>query len=424
MYENAPPVNQVPGFYEKVMSFPDVFRLRGSVLGNILPNVLSVTMFATAIAVANDRLGSVIGLPNSLVPSFSVVLGLLLVFRSNSAYDRYWEGRRVWSLLKTNVRNLARLIWLCAPADDAAATARKLQVVRYLVAYAIATKHYLRGENDVEYEDLADLLPSSFRDHYIESSCNTRVNGGGTTTPNASQERMPTILSLNDASTSAGPPTPARINSHTAGAVPKRTAPSSTRNSNGPSLFGQFWRLSRRNSAPEPTEHSQLLIDTMFDQAFGSQRRLHAHDMALPLQIVYQINQYILDCRRANVVDPQVGNLMNSNVATMVDCLGNLERIVITPIPLAYRIHLKQSLYLYCFLLPFTLIDLHYYMIPLVTAIAFTLFGIDGIGQEIENPFGYDLNDLPLDQICDDLRKEMEYTVQAFPVNQAPSFAL
>ncbi|KAJ1980655.1 hypothetical protein H4R34_002376 [Dimargaris verticillata] len=424
MYENAPPVNQVPGFYEKVMSFPDVFRLRGSVLGNILPNVLSVTLFATAVAVANDRLGSVIGLPNSLVPSFSVVLGLLLVFRSNSAYDRYWEGRRVWSLLKTNVRNLVRLIWLCAPADDSATTARKLQVVRYLVAYVFATKHYLRGENDIEYEDMADLLPSSFRDHYIESSCNTRVNGGGTTTPIVSRERRSTILSLDGASTSAGPSTPVRVNSHTA-TVPKRSPPLSTGNSgSSPSFLGRLWRSSRRNSASEPTEHSQLLIDTMFDQAYGNQRRLHAHDMALPLQIMYQINQYILDCRRANVVDPQVGNLMNSNVASLVDCLGNLERIVITPIPLAYRIHLKQSLYLYCFLLPFTLIDLHYYMIPLVTAIAFMLFGIDGIGQEIENPFGYDLNDLPLDQICDDLRKEMEYTVQAFPVNQAPSFAL
>jgi putative membrane protein len=40
--------------------------------------------------------------------------------------------------------------------------------------------------------------------------------------------------------------------------------------------------------------------------------------------------------------------------------------------------------------------------------ISFTLFGIEDIGLEIENPFGYDPNDLPLDNICDIIKHDIE----------------
>lgn len=52
-------------------------------------------------------------------------------------------------------------------------------------------------------------------------------------------------------------------------------------------------------------------------------------------------------------------------------------------------IHLKQCVTLYLFALPFTLVqDLHWKMIPIVTVVAFTLMGIEGIANEIEMPFG------------------------------------
>lgn len=50
---------------------------------------------------------------------------------------------------------------------------------------------------------------------------------------------------------------------------------------------------------------------------------------------------------------------------------------------------MKQCVTLYLFALPFTLVkDLHWYMIPIVTVVAFTLMGIEGIANEIEMPFG------------------------------------
>ena len=73
----------------------------------------------------------------------------------------------------------------------------------------------------------------------------------------------------------------------------------------------------------------------------------------------------------------------------MVDQLTALERIANTPIPKSYSIHLKQCVTLYLFSLPFTLVkDLGWGMVPLVTVVAFTLMGIEGIADEIEMPFG------------------------------------
>ncbi|KAJ1659072.1 hypothetical protein IWQ61_001788 [Dispira simplex] len=427
MYESAEPKNRVPGFREAVTSFPDVFRLRGSVVGNILPNVLSITLFATLVAVANDRLDSRIGLPNTIVPSFSVVLGLLLVFRSNSAYDRYWEGRRVWSILKTGVRNVTRTIWLGVSNANVQEQQEKLKIIRYMTAFAVATKHYLRGENSVNYPDLVELLPESFRDHYVDSALGTSVQGG-IGTPQAidnliQQEaenghhvtsRFRTSgaqLTGSSSARSGGSGSPSLSRAPTAAVLSHPTVPSGS--------FAFFRSKTSLNgdsngAADLVNEHTQLLVSAMGLAV--------AHDLVLPLQLIFQIQNYVYNQRRANNVDPQTANLLNSTLATLVDSLGSLERILITPIPLAYRIHLKQSLYLYCCLLPFTLIDMHYLMIPVVTAIAFTLFGIDGIGQEIENPFGYDINDLPLDRICEDLRREMDYVIRSFPANDAPAF--
>ena len=81
----------------------------------------------------------------------------------------------------------------------------------------------------------------------------------------------------------------------------------------------------------------------------------------------------------------------------MIDMMTSMERIANTPIPRSYSIHLKQCVSLYLFALPFTLVkDLGWTMVPLVTVVAFTLMGIEGIADEIEMPFGTDACDLPL----------------------------
>jgi len=99
----------------------------------------------------------------------------------------------------------------------------------------------------------------------------------------------------------------------------------------------------------------------------------------------------------------------------MVDQLTAMERVANTPIPTSCKhaslslkfnnspkdsIHLKQCITLYLFALPLTLVhDLGYLTIPIVTVVAFTFMGIEGIADEIEMPFGTDEGDLPLGKL-------------------------
>jgi putative membrane protein len=77
--------------------------------------------------------------------------------------------------------------------------------------------------------------------------------------------------------------------------------------------------------------------------------------------------------------------------------------------PHAYSIHLRHLLILYCFALPFQMVkDLQWWTVPVTGVVAFSLFGIEAIGLEIENPFGYDANDIPLDKLCQRLENNIE----------------
>ena len=79
-----------------------------------------------------------------------------------------------------------------------------------------------------------------------------------------------------------------------------------------------------------------------------------------------------------------------------------------TPLPFAYVVHLRRALILYCVTLPFALIEAYGWSTVVDTLlIAYTLFGIEEIGVEIEDPFGEDDNDLPLEQICGTIERNL-----------------
>ena len=73
----------------------------------------------------------------------------------------------------------------------------------------------------------------------------------------------------------------------------------------------------------------------------------------------------------------------------------------------------------YCFSLPFQIVnDLLWFTPPFVALVSFAIFGIEEIGIEIENPFGYDPNDLPLDQICRTMQINIEDLISLEPCTQ------
>jgi putative membrane protein len=104
---------------------------------------------------------------------------------------------------------------------------------------------------------------------------------------------------------------------------------------------------------------------------------------------------------RAGRVDSILMAAFDSTLTRMTGTAAACERIKGTPIPFSYTLLLHRTAYLYCFLLPFGLVDSVGALTPLVVAIvAYTFFGLDALGDEIEEPFGMSPNDLPLDALC------------------------
>ena len=79
------------------------------------------------------------------------VLSLLLVFRTNTAYDRWWEGRKKWGELVNNTRNLAVKIATVCPDEES-----RSYFARMIPNYAFAMKEHLR--QGVKLEEL-ELTP-------------------------------------------------------------------------------------------------------------------------------------------------------------------------------------------------------------------------------------------------------------------------
>ncbi|WP_040656453.1 bestrophin family protein [Rubidibacter lacunae] len=290
---------------ERRQWFRTLVRLRFSVLPAILPRIIVCGAFGEFVWTL-DRLGLPVALPilSSIVPS--VVLGLLLVFRTNTAYERFWEGRKLWGQLINTVRNLARQIWVAVEEREEGDRELKVATLRLLVAFAVATKLHLRGDPP-EDPDLAALLPEPW-----------------------------------------------------------------------------FDKLQSMNNPP--------------------------------LEVAFWIGDYIQGQFERDRVNPYQLAAMFELLDRMVDVLGGCERILKTPIPLAYSIHLKQLVSIYCLALPFQLVaELGWVTGPAVTLVSFMVFGIEEIGIEIENPFGKDPNDLPLDTICRTMERNIEDLIVLAP---------
>lgn len=72
------------------------------------------------------------------------------------------------------------------------------------------------------------------------------------------------------------------------------------------------------------------------------------------------------------------------------------------------RIHQKQVLALFGMVLPFALVSqMAWWAVPIVVLVTFTLYGIDGIASQLEDPFGFDKNDIRMDSIVEDIREEI-----------------
>jgi ion channel-forming bestrophin family protein len=282
---------------EKMQWFQTAFQIRGSVLKAIYQRVILCGIFGSFISILYElKLPVFHPILENVIPG--IVLGLLLVLRTNTAYERFWEGRKCWGSIVNHSRNLARHIWVSIDEITPDDRENKIAALYLLVAFAIATKRHLRGE--AINNELEELMHPSYYSKLI--------------------------------------------------------------NMNNP-----------------------------------------------PLEVAFWIGDYLQHQYKRKCINSYQLSGMQDLLNYLVDNLGGCERILRTPMPLAYAIHLKQLLLLYCLLLPFQIVQALGFWTGLITAlVSFSLFGIEAIGLEIENPFGYDNNDLPLDTICKTMKRNID----------------
>jgi putative membrane protein len=92
--------------------------------------------------------------------------------------------------------------------------------------------------------------------------------------------------------------------------------------------------------------------------------------------------------------------LLANHLSVLSRVLTTCDRIKNTPLPFPYTLLLHRTIYLFCILLPFAMAEPLGWMTPLFIAIvSYTFFGLDAISNELEDPFGYDENDLPTDAL-------------------------
>jgi putative membrane protein len=223
---------------------------------------------------------------SSIYSLLGIVLSILLVFRTNSAYDRWWEGRKQWGALVNDCRNLAVSLQTCLPHNEIAL--RKL-LARDIGNFCIALKEHLR--NGAKIDELSGLSPEEQAEY-------------------AARQHLPGYLSL-------------RIHSH---------------------------------------------IQTAFHQGLLTE---------------------------ADMIN------IKPNLRALLDITGACERIKKTPIPFSYNVYIKLFITAYTLLLPFGFAaELGYWAVPLVMLVFFAFIGVEMMGEEIEDPFGLDCNDLPTGDIA------------------------
>lgn len=156
--------------------------------------------------------------------------------------------------------------------------------------------------------------------------------------------------------------------------------------------FAHALRQHLRN-IDDPAEMQALLLGPEWRQMLRSSNK--------PDFLMLRMGMDLHLCMQERRIDACLASAIDATLSSMASAAAACERIRSTPIPFSYTLLLHRTAYLYCFLLPFGLVDSLGFMTPFVVAIvAYTFFGLDALGDEIEEPFGTDTNDLPLDALC------------------------
>ncbi len=218
------------------------------------------------------------------------VISMLLVFRTNTAYERWWEGRKLWGALVNTSRNLAIKINGIIPFTD---NEEKKFFARTIPLFAFVLKEHLQAER---------------------------------------------------------------------------------------------------------TRYS---LDEKDHPEFGSiDKNKH-----VPNQVANLLTNRIYGLYKEGKIDGYELQTLSSELQSFTDICGACERIKNTPIPFSYSLFIKKFIFFYVMTMPLGFVfSLGYYMIPVVIFVFYVLTSIEVIAEEIEDPFGMDSNDLPMEKIATNIQ--------------------
>lgn len=120
------------------------------------------------------------------------------------------------------------------------------------------------------------------------------------------------------------------------------------------------------------------------------------------------------------------------NLNALSDVIGGCERIATTPLPFSYSVMIHRTIYLFCVLLPFGLVDGAGLLTPLFSLlVAYAFMALEAIAAQIEDPFGQEENDLALNAMCatleaalHDMAADPEFALAPKPVSPSRHFIL
>ena len=223
-----------------------------------------------------------------------IVIGLLLVFRTNTAYDRWWEGRKQLGGLVNTSRNIAIKFEAYLYEIDYEG---KTEIRKLISAFAWAMKEHLRLH---DYSKFAQFIPKRLQKDFQKAG------------------HKPNFIIL------------------------------------------------------ELSKHIQILL-------------------------------------RKDLINGQQLIVLEQDINVLINVLGACERIRNTPIPKGYAIHLKRILLIYVVSLPISFLHtLQFWAVPIAMIVFYTMVGIELVGEEIEDPFGTDPNDLPMDALSSKIKTNVD----------------
>ena len=120
-----------------------------------------------------------------------------------------------------------------------------------------------------------------------------------------------------------------------------------------------------------------------------------------PDELLRRMGRRLGALKAAGHIDAIGFRILDEHLSNMAALQAGCERISTTPLPFAYTLLLHRSAYVFCLLLPFGLVASTGWGTPLFTVVvAYSYFGLDALSEELEDPFGTEDNDLPLDSLC------------------------